>query len=77
MYHVPALIRHPSTLPLVTAFRYPEPENVPGAGVPVGDEVVVVVVTVLPPDLGRYLTPDVAQLDVEPPSGLTGTKVPV
>jgi hypothetical protein len=59
------------------------PANVPEVpvGVEVGEVVVVLVVVVVvvpvpPPDLGRYLTPDAAQLDFEP-SGSVGTKVPV
>ena len=60
------------------AFIYPVPENVPGVpvGVEVGEVVVVVLVPVPPPDLGRYFTPDAAQLDFEP-SGSVLTKVPV
>jgi hypothetical protein len=71
----------------VTAFRYPDPENVPLP--PVGlelalDEVVLVVMVVLLvdevetglPDLGRYLMPVDEQLEVCP-TGSVGMKVPV
>jgi hypothetical protein len=66
-------MRHPFWLPLVTAFKYPVPENDP-VGVPVGEEPVEVGVPV--PDFGRYFTPDAAQSDFDP-SGFVFTKVPV
>jgi hypothetical protein len=87
VYHVPALIKHPVWVPLVYAFKYPDPEKVPLS--PIGlelalDAVVLVVVVVIVvdevetglPDLGRYLIPVDEQLEVCP-TGEVGTKVPV
>lgn len=63
VYHVPAEIKHPFPDPLVTAFKYPDPENVPVA---VAVAVVVVLVAVPVevavdvtgvPDLRGYLIP--------------------
>jgi len=80
VYHVPALIKHPVWVPLVYAFKYPDPEKVPLS--PIGLElaldavVLVVVVETGLPDLGRYLIPVDEQLEVCP-TGEVGTKVPV
>ena len=77
VYHVPALMMHPSAFPLVVTWRVPLPEN--GApGLVVGPPVVVVVVVVggVVFPLGRYLTP-VAGQELLLPSGLVGMKVPV
>lgn len=68
-YHVPALIRHPSALPLYWAFQYPDPETpVPVA---VGAAVVLVAVAVVvlveevaaPPDFRGYLMPVLGQFE--------------
>ncbi len=85
MYQVPALIKHPFSLPLVYAFRYPFPEKTPVL-VEVAPEVVVVPLDVVVtredvtetglPDFGRYLIPDDEQ-DPLWPTGAIGTKVPV
>lgn len=80
VYHVPAEIKQPSWLPLVMAFKYPDPEKEPP--VPVGAELEPVVVEVFivvgaaAPDFGRYLMPEEAQL-VLCPTGAAGKKVPV
>jgi len=82
---VPAEIKHPLLVPLVYASRYPVPENpVPGVVVPVDDDPEVVVESVVPavvvvvavePVLGRYFTPEVGQVDLDP-SGDVATNVP-
>lgn len=78
VYHVPALIKQPSWLPLVTAFRYPVPENTPPVEVGAAPDVVLVtkVVVTEPPDLGKYLIPVEAQV-ADCPTGAAGMKVPV
>ncbi len=85
VYQVPALIKHPSWLPLVYALRYPDPENVPLPEVGVELEpdfvevcivVVCIVVVAGLPDFGRYLMPVEAQLE-DCPTGEVGMKVPV
>lgn len=76
---VPALIKHPSSLPETIAFKNPEPENVPLVPVEVGavDVVVAVLVLVLVfvvavvvetavPVLVEYFTPLEGQSDVSP-----------
>jgi hypothetical protein len=78
-YYVSALMRHPVCVPLVYAFRYPEPENTPVLAVVVVaallDVVVdlervvgtgVVLLETGEPDLGRYRTPELGQVDVVP-----------
>jgi hypothetical protein len=62
---------HPFVAPPVMALRYPLPEKTP---VPVGtaaDDVFVaeVVGEVVAPLLGRYFTPEVAQVDLVPSVG--------
>jgi hypothetical protein len=69
-------MRQPLVLPLVTAFIYPLPEKLPPPPVGWDPPEVVVLVGVELPDLGRYLMPDVAQLELDP-TGLVGTKVPL
>ena len=76
VYQVPALIKHPVWLPLVTAFKYPLPEKVPPPPVGLEPALVVVVVGAGLPDFGRYLIPVEEQLEVEP-TGEVGTNVPV
>lgn len=78
VYHVPAVIKQPSWLPLVIAFRYPVPENAPPVEVGAAPDVVLVTMVVVtePPDLGRYLIPVEAQ-DADWPTGAAGMKVPV
>lgn len=79
VYHVPALMMHPSAFPLVVTWRVPFPlKGVPG--LVVGPPLVVVVVVVVGgeelPDFGKYLTPVAGQEDLDP-SGSLGIKVPV
>ena len=67
VYHVPALMIHPSAFPPVVTSRKPLPIKAPPP--PVGLDpppVVVVVGGVVPPDLGRYLIPVAGQSLVEP-----------
>lgn len=68
VYHVPAPMIHPFIAPPIMALRYPLPEKIP---VPVGtaaDDVFVgeVVGEVVAPLLGRYFTPEAAQVDFVP-----------
>ena len=80
MYHVPALMMQPFDAPPEVTWRVPLPENgVPGevVGLVLGVEVVVVVVVEVPePDLGRYLTPVAGQSDVAPSSKFSGVDYP-
>ena len=84
VYQVPALIRHPVWLPLVNAFRYPDPENIPLPPVELELALVVLVVMVVltvevgtgVPDFGRYLIPVDEQLELCP-TGAALTKRPV
>ena len=66
-YHVPPLMMQPLLAPPSVTSRYPLPENgVPGAVVPVGAVVVVVVVGAGEPVLGKYLIPVDGQSELDP-----------
>ena len=72
IYHVPPLMMQPLFAPPSVTSRYPLPENgVPGAVVPVGAAVVVVVVVAGEPVFGKYLIPVEGQSELVP----TGTKL--
>ena len=67
MYHVPPEMMQPDVEGAVVTWRVPLPEKgVPGAVVPVGAGVVVVVVGEVAVPLGRYFTPVAGQSDLEP-----------
>ena len=68
IYHVPPLMMQPLFAPPSVTCRYPLPENgVPGAVVPVGAVVaVVVVVGAGEPLLGKYLIPVDGQSELVP-----------
>lgn len=68
IYHVPPLMMQPLFAPPSVTSRYPLPENgVPGAVVPVGAVVVVVVVVGAgEPVLGKYLIPVDGQSELDP-----------
>ena len=65
VYHVPALIKHPVSLPLVYAFRYPEPENVPLPPVGLELELDAVVLVVIVLTVGLELALDTVLLVVD------------
>ena len=72
IYHVPPLMMQPLFAPPSVTSRYPLPENgVPGAVVPVGAAVVVVVVVAGEPVFGKYLIPVDGQSELVP----TGTRI--
>ena len=73
IYHVPPLMMQPLFAPPSVTSRKPLPENgVPGAVVPVGAAVVVVVVVGLgEPVFGKYLIPVDGQSELVP----TGTRI--